>query len=197
MFIPDESFKTVIFQELQKGDKSISSLHRALIEEGHKVHRLVLTGYLKAMEEMGVLSSRDFPPSKVYSISTNAEKNIYETVNFVSVNLTDIPEIKRPEIILYFFQKLFKRPIFREEMVQAGCKGDLESFAVRISNEERLELKKQLAKRGFKIPMKDQAYLLHDVNYDAEFDILMQHVLMQKFKATGLSVDTKQTKLGI
>jgi hypothetical protein len=60
-----------------------------------------------------------------------------------------------------------------------------------------LELKKQLAKRGFKIPMKDQAYILHDVNYDAEFDILMQHVLMQKFKATGLSVDTKQTKLGL
>ena len=80
MFIPDSSFKNIIFQELEKGDKSISSLHRVLTDEGHKVHRLVLTGYLKAMEEMGVLTSREFPPSKVYSISASAEKDIYITV---------------------------------------------------------------------------------------------------------------------
>ncbi len=197
MFIPDETFKGIIFQELEKGDKSISSLHRMLIEEGHKVHRLVLTGYLKAMEEMGVLTSRDFPPSKVYSISPCIEKDIYESVKIVSANLEEISPSKRHEIILYFFQKLFKRPVFLEELDRAGCTADPESFAVRISNEERLELKKILAKKNIKIPMKDQAYVTHDVAYDTEYDLIIQHLILDKYKIAGLAIDTKQTKLGV
>lgn len=197
MFIPDETFKGIIFRELEKGDKSISSLHRSLTEEGHKVHRLVLTGYLKAMEEMGVLASRDFPPSKVYSISTSAEKDIYETVKIAAANMEEIPKGKYPEVILYFLQKLFKRPVFSEELARAGCAADPESYAVRISNEERVELKKTLAKKGMKIPMKDQAYILHDAGYDSEYDMIIQHVILEKFRVTGLAIDTKQTKLGV
>jgi len=197
MFIPDETFKGIIFQELEKGDKSISSLHRMLVEEGHKVHRLVLTGYLKAMEEMGVLTSRDFPPSKVYSISSGTEKDIYESVKIVSANLEEISPSKRHEIILYFFQKLFKRPVFLEELARAGCTIDPESFAVRISNEERLELKKILAKKNIKIPMKDQAYVIHDAAYDTEYDLIIQHLILDKYKIAGLAIDTKQTKLGV
>ena len=197
MFIPDNSFKSIIFQELEKGDKSISSLHRVLTNEGYKVHRLVLTGYLKAMEEMGLLTSRDFPPSKVYSISGSAERDIYETVKEVCANLESIPANKKPEMMLYFFQRLFKRPVFQDEMLRAGFEGDMESFAVKVSNEERLELKKQLTKRGLKIPLKDQAYITNDISYEKEFDEIIQMVMLQKFKATALAVDTKQTKLGI
>ena len=158
MFIPDNSFKSVIFHELEKGDKSISSLHRLLTDEGYKVHRLVLTGYLKAMEEVGLLTSRDFPPSKVYSISGTSERDIYETVNEVCANLEGIPSNKKPEIMLYFFQRLFKRPVFQYEMLRAGYDGDMELFAVKVSNEERLEIKKLLTKKGLKIPLKDQAF---------------------------------------
>jgi DNA-binding HxlR family transcriptional regulator len=197
MLIPDNSFKNIIFQELEKGDKSISSLHRVLANEDHKVHRLVLTGYLKAMEEMGLLSSRDFPPSKVYSISTSAEKDIYETVKEVCANIDEIPEKKRPEIILYFLQKLFRRPVFQEEMVRTGFEGDIETFAVKVSNEERLEIKKQLTRKGYKLPLKDPAFIIQDKTYDNEFDVIIQHMLLQKFKAMNLSVDSKQTKLGI
>jgi DNA-binding HxlR family transcriptional regulator len=197
MLIPDNSFKNIIFLELEKGDKSISSLHRVLTTEGHKVHRLVLTGYLKAMEEIGLLSSRDFPPSKVYSISNSAEKDIYESVKEVCANTDEIPEKKRPEIILYFLQKLFRRPVFQEEMVRAGFDGDIESFAVKISNEERLEIKKQLTRKGYKIPLKDPAFIIQDKTYDKEFELIIQHMLLQKFKATNLSVESKQTKLGI
>ncbi|MDO9537666.1 MAG: hypothetical protein Q7J68_05060 [Thermoplasmata archaeon] len=197
MFIPDNSFKNIIFQELGNGDKSISNLHRILTDEGHKVHRLVLTGYLKAMEEMGLLTSKEFPPSKVYSISTSAEKDIYETLNEICANLPDIAPEKKPEIKLYFLQKLFKRPVFRGEMIRAGFEGDPEAFAIKISNEERLELKKLLAKRGFKLAMKDQAYIIRDANYDQEFEIIIFQAILQKFKAGALSVDTKQTTLGI
>jgi len=197
MFLPDETFKGIIFQELERGDKSISSLHRSLTEEGHKVHRLVLTGYLKAMEEMGILSSRDFPPSRVYSVSLSAEKDIYEAVKLASANMQEINQAKRQEIILYFFQKLFKRPVFQEELLRAGCQADPEAFAVRVSNEERAELKKVLARKDIKIPMKDQAFVLHDPKYDQEFDILLQQLVLDRYKVQGLAIDTKQTKLGV
>lgn len=197
MFIPDSSFKGIILQELEKGDKSISSLYRALTEEDHKVHRLVLTGYLKAMEEVGILTSKDFPPSRVYSISGTSEKDIYETVKEVCANVDSIPANKRAEVTLYFFQRLFKRPVFQEEMVRAGYEGEMDGFAVRVSNEERLELKKLLTKKGYKIPLKDHAYIIKDSDCSREFDELIQLVILKKFRATGLSVDTKQTKLGI
>ena len=197
MFIPDNSFKSKIFQELENGDKSISTLHRSLTESGQKVHRLVLTGYLKAMEEMGVLSSKEFQPSKVYSISTLVDKDIYETVKEISSKSDMVPEDKKAEIVLYFFQKLFKRPIFQSELARAGFEGDPEAFAMKISNEERLELKKLLSKRGFKLALKEQAFFVPDMNYDREFDAILQQAFLHKFKASNLSVDTKQTTLGI
>lgn len=194
MFIPDGSFKNIIFQELEKSDKSISSLHRSLKENGHKVHRLVLTGYLKAMEEMGFLVSRDFPPSKVYSISATAEKDIYETVGIIIKNM-DRPEETKPEIGFYFFQKLFRRPIFKAELERVGFDTDPEGFAVRVSNEERLEVKRVLAKRNFKLPHKNNAYLIVKAKYDEEFEDIMQQLILVSFKAQGLSMGTKQTKL--
>lgn len=196
MFIPDNSFKNIIFQELENDDKSISSLHRILQDKGHKVHRLVLTGYLKAMEEMGVLESREFPPSKVYSISSGAEKDIYETVGEICMNL-DIPPKKKPEIAFYFLQKLFHRPVFKGEMARTGFDLDPEAFAVKISSEERLELKKTLARKGIKLPNRDQAFLFVKVKYDREFEEIIQQMLLLKFKAAGLAIGTKQTKLGL
>jgi len=196
MFIPDSSFKNVIFQELAKGDKSISSLYRSLNDEGHKVHRLVITGYLKAMEEMGVLTSREFPPSRVYSISASAEKDLYETVGEICMNM-DLPNEKKPEVAFFFFQKLFRRPIFQGEIARAGFQVDPESFAVKVSSEERLEVKRLLAKKGFKLPHRDSAFLIIKTKYDHEFDEIIQQMLLQKFKASNLSFGTKQTKLGL
>ena len=196
MFVPDSSFKNIIFQELEKGDKSISSLHRTLQDEGHKVHRLVLTGYLKAMEEIGILTSREFPPSKVYSISASAEKDIYETVGGICKNLDVKPE-KRVEIAFYFFQKLFRRPIFLAELARAGFDIDPETFAVKISSDERLEVKRMFSKRNFKLPHSDPAFQIVNKKYDQEFDEIIQVMLLQKFKASTLAMGTKQTKLGL
>ena len=196
MFIPDSSFKNVIFQELENGDKSISSLHRTLKDNGYKVHRLVITGYLKAMEEMGILTSREFPPSRVYSISTSAEKDIYETVGNICMNM-DFPNELRAEIAFFFFQKLFRRPIFLGEMLRTGFEQNPESYAVKVSGEERLEVKRMLAKKGFKLPNRDPAFIIVKAKYDQEFDEIIQQMLLQKFRVSGLAMGTKQTKLGL
>lgn len=195
MFLPDSSLKSIIMQELGKDDKSISSLHRTLEDEGHKVHRLVLTGYLKAMEDMRVLKAKEIPPSKVYSISLSAEKDIYESVGEICKNL-DMPDAKKTTIGLYVLQKLFRRPVFLGEIRQAGFTEDMDEIAINVSSDERLEAKKTLAKRGHTLPQRDPAYRI-DKKYDKEFDEIVHQLLLNRFKAGSLAMDTKQTTLGL
>ena len=104
---------------------------------------------------------------------------------------------KKAEIAFYFFQKLFRRPVFRGELNRAGFEIDPELFAVKSSSEERLEVKRMLAKKGFKLPHGDPAFLIVKAKYDQEFDEIIQMMLLQKYKASGLSMGTKQTKLGL
>jgi DNA-binding HxlR family transcriptional regulator len=195
MFLPDSSLKSIIMQELKKDDRSISSLHRTLTEEGHKVHRLVLTGYLKAMEDMQVLKAKEIPPSKVYSIALSAEQDLYESVGEQCRNL-DVPDAKKPAIALYILQKLFRRSVFLGEMRRAGFNDDMEEIATVVPSDERLEAKKILAKRGYKLPQRDPAYRM-DKKYDKDFEEIVYHILLVRFKAGNLAVDTKQTTLGL
>jgi DNA-binding HxlR family transcriptional regulator len=195
MFLPDDSLKATVMRELEKDDRSISSLYRSLTEEGIKIHRLVLTGYLKAMEDMGVLRAKDIPPSKVYSISLTAEKDIYQSIGEHCRNM-EIQDYKKPAVALYVLQKLFRRPIFLGEMKRAGFEGDMDELAGGVSGEERLEAKKMLAKRGHTLPQRDPAFRINR-KFDKEFDEIIFHVLLQRFKASSLAVDTKQTTLGL
>jgi len=195
MFLPDDSLKATVMRELEKDDRSISSLYRTLTDEGIKIHRLVLTGYLKAMEDMGVLRAKEIPPSKVYSISLTAEKDIYQSIGEYCRNM-DIPDNKRPAVALYVLQRLFRRPIFQGEMRRAGFEDDIEEFAVGVAGDERSEAKKMLANRGHSLPHRDPAFRV-DRKYDKEFDEIILHVLLQRFKASSLAVDTRQTTLGL
>jgi hypothetical protein len=195
MFLPETDLKAIIMRELEKDDRSISSLYRTLTEERIKVHRLVLTGYLKAMEDMKVLKAKEIPPSKVYSISLSAEKDIYQSIGEYCGNM-EIPDSKRPAVVLYTLQKLFKRPIFQGEMSRAGFESDVEEIAENVSSEERLEAKKMLAKRGHTLPQRDPAYRT-DKKFDKEYDEIIHHILLQRFRASSLAVDTRQTTLGL
>ncbi len=195
MFLPDSSLKSTIMQELNKDDRSISSLYRTLKDEGIKVHRLVLTGYLKAMEDMSVLKAKEIPPSKVYSIALSAEKDIYESVGEQCRNL-DVPDAKKPAIALYILQKLFRRPVFLGELRRAGFNDDMEEIATIVPSDERLEAKKILAKKGYKLSLRDPAYRM-DKKFDKEFDEIVHQLLLLRFKAGNLAVDTKQMTLGL
>lgn len=195
MFLPETDLKAIIMRELEKDDRSISSLYRTLTEEGIKVHRLVLTGYLKAMEDMKVLKAKDIPPSKVYSISLSAERDIYQSIGEYCRNM-DMPDTKRPAVILYTLQKLFRRPVFQGEMRRTGFEGDVEEFGENVSSDDRLEAKKMLAKRGHTLPQRDPAFRT-EKKYDKEYDEIIHHILLQRFRASSLAVDTRQTTLGL
>jgi len=60
-----------ISEILKKNQKSISGISQELRKRGYDSHRLILTGYLRALRDVGILREIPRPPSKLYSpIST-------------------------------------------------------------------------------------------------------------------------------
>lgn len=60
---------SMITDILKEGELSISALTRKLeVQRGSKLHRLEVTGCLKAMASLGLLDSKRIPPSLVFSL---------------------------------------------------------------------------------------------------------------------------------
>jgi hypothetical protein len=195
MFIPGSSMKDAMLESLKDGEMSISKLHRHLASEGFKMHRLVLTGYLKALEDSSVLKAKDIPPSKVYSVPAGGDLSIYESIGALAM-ASSKGEAEASRLAVFAFQKLFRRPVFRAELILAGFEGDIR--AERITGEERNEVKRALARKGHDVPDNDQAYRVDSTDDALEImcrDVLASAVL-SRFKAHSLVLETKQTKLG-
>ena len=195
MFLPGSTMKDAVLESLREGEMSISKLHRHLGSGGYKVHRLVLTGYLKALEDLRVLNAKEIPPSKVYAVPAGGEMGIYETVGALAMaSSKDASEASR--LAVYVLQKLFRRPVFREELKRAGFEDEV--AAERITGEERNEVKRALAKKGHSVPDSDPAYRVSVADEALEVSCreVLASALLSKYKAHSLVIETKQTKLG-
>lgn len=194
MFIPGSSMKDAVLESLKDGEMSISKLHRHLASEGFKMHRLVLTGYLKALEDSSVLRAKDIPPSKVYGVPAGGELGIYESIGALAMSSSK-SDGEASRLAVFAFQKLFRRPVFREEMKLAGFEGEI--LAERITGEERNEVKRALSRKGHKVPDNDPAYRV--TKTDEALEVMCRDVLasavLSRFKAHSLVLETKQTKL--
>jgi hypothetical protein len=187
----EKNFKSIIISHVRNEEMSISRLAREMAGEGYKIHRLYLTGYLKALADMGILKEKDIPPSKVYSTSANLDKTIYESVGEKCLDL-EVPESEKVRVAIFVLQRLFKRPVFLSEIKECGIEGTVVGTVA--PPEEKDELRAHLLKAGIKIPNNDPAYMVND-DYDSEFESIVQPLLVEKFNAGPLIVDTKQTKL--
>ena len=81
MFSPEKDLSRKIVETLGKDGMSISSLDKELAKMGIKDHRLVLTGYLRAMTDLGYLKMRDVPPAKIYVPAKRLPDSVYESVS--------------------------------------------------------------------------------------------------------------------
>lgn len=194
MFLPGTSMKDAVIESLKDGDKSISSLYRHLDAEGFKMHRLVLTGYLKALEDLNLLKAKDIPPSKVYSSASTGEMNLYQVIGALALSSVKT-EAEASRLAVYCMQRLYKRPVFLEELRAAGFAGDIQ--AERVTGEERNEVKKALARKGHKLPDNDPAFRIArpDETLDAYYTDILASALLSKFRSHSLVMETKQTKL--
>lgn len=192
MFHPDRDLKQVIITTLSEEGRSISYLSRELKKQGFDMHRLTLTGYLRAMTDLNILKEKDVPPAKIYTPVKGKERDIYLKV---AETASLIYPTKAPDLTLYSLFKLFKRPIFKEELERAGIADVTPGVPAR--DEDVAETRKFLVKAGFKIPTSSKAYVPTDDYLDEPFQALLAHMILGDTGSTYLVRETKQTKLDL
>ncbi len=193
VFVTPERLKDLIIEYVKEEERSISSLSRRLEEEGYKMHRLVLTGYLKALTDVGVLREKEIPPAKVYVTSAHRSKNLYEALG-EKCRALDLDEDEQAQVAVYIMQRLFHRPVFFEELKQCGFKEPVDD-AEQITGDDRREAKAALSKANVNLPYNDPAFVVNKDYEDIFFEIISE-IMIETFKARRLVVGTKQLKLG-
>lgn len=193
MFNPDKALKDNIFDILKNDGKSISALSRELEARGISLHRLILTGYLRALTDYNYLREKEVPPAKVYVPVKGKEKDVYEVVGECSRRLSTGAEADL--LVLFTLGRLFHRPIFFEELKRAGVRDP--PPAQQASGEERQEVKKFLQKAGMKALESNLAYIHEDPALDEKFDELLGMMICELLGFSNLVLETKQTKLNL
>jgi hypothetical protein len=191
MFSPQKDMKELVLEILKKESASISGVCRELASRGVKLHRLELTGYLKALADMNVLKQRDIKPSKVFSISVSREKNLYEVIGESCVRYGRT-EDERATLAAYSLQKLFKRPVFDMEVRRCGIGGAVDGR--KATNEERAEAKVILTRMGYKVPTSDVPIIVES-DMDEKFVQVLADAVIEAYNSRSFVKETTQLKL--
>jgi hypothetical protein len=186
MYNPEKDFGQLIVDCLGKDGKSISALSKDLEERGFKIHRLIITGYLRALTDQGILKEREIPPSKIYQPVKSLPDSIYETVGKACRRATPDAD----ELVLYMLYRLFKRPIFVSELRAAGVTRPIGKDA---NEHDVTESRKVLRRSGNVVPSQAAVYPVKEFQ-EKYADILADMALDVK-DAKHLVMETKQTKL--
>lgn len=191
MFVPDKNLRDLVMSYLRDSESSISGVARQLQKDGHKLHRLFLTGYLKALADMGMVREKEIPPAKVYTLASRGEKNLYEAVG--ERCRARAPSDEAAAVLaLAVLQRLFRRPIFAREMRASGF--PVGPKAHEIDGPRRDEARRALSRIKVHIPSNEAAYFIED-EVDGPRDEIIAQVLLERFAALDLVVGTTQGKL--
>lgn len=142
-----KTLKEDIVSELVEDEKSISGLQKSLETRGINTHRLVLTGYLRAMVDMGILKEKEIKPSRIYSIQSIPVRDIYDLVGLAARKMSVESTGDHALELLYY---IFNRPIFVREIER--CNVDLPRNYKTVVPQRRLEYIAKLNEQGIKIP---------------------------------------------
>ncbi len=191
MFVPERNLKDLVVSYIRDQERSISGLTKQLEADGYSFHRLFVTGYLKALADVGVLREKDIPPAKVYSASAHREENLYEMVGDRCRDAAS-DEPAQSRLAVAVLQRLFHRAVFLRELRECGFAGAVDAPAV--PKEEREETRRALAKLGLQIPTNEPAYRVEERRNDVR-DAILCDLIVQRFGLGTLVLDTKQMKL--
>jgi hypothetical protein len=193
MFSPEEDLRRAVFEILGGEGKSISAVSRELEARGYNLHRLILTGYLRALTDLRILKEREVPPAKIYIPVKPLERDIYEVVG-QKVREMVVGE-KVDALILYLLSKILRRPIFSDELKRAGIAG--QPPGRQASPEERQEAKRILVRVGFRIPDSSKAYLIEGEGLQEASAQVLETIMVEILDAGHLVRETTQTKLSL
>lgn len=191
LFAPQRSFKDLVLSYLKPREHSISSLAKQLKGDGYRFHRLFVTGYLKALADVGILREKEIPPAKVYSVSSSRERTLYEAIG-ERCRAASGDERIQVRLAVSALQKLFRRPIFLGELREAGFSGPVEAPAA--SREEKEEARRALSKLAVDVPANEPAYAVEERRNETR-DAILLDILVERFGMSSLVVGTRQTRL--
>ncbi len=191
LFVPDKNLRDLVMSYLRNSESSISGVARQLQKDGHRLHRLFLTGYLKALADMGMVKEKEIPPAKVYTIASRREKNLYEAVG-ERCRARVASEDEAAVLALAVLQRLFHRPIFLRELRACGFTSGPRVHE--IDGPRREDARRALGKVKVLIPTNELAYAM-DSDVGAVRDEVIAQVLVERFAAMDLVVPTVQGRL--
>jgi hypothetical protein len=186
MFNSDKDFNRKLLETLGKDGKSISALAKDLESMGIKHHRLILTGYLRALTDLNYLREREVPPSKIYQPIKALPESIYESVGKSCRRISPDPD----DLILYVLHTLFKRAIFESELRLAGVNRPI---GIPASDHDLSECKKILKRSGNVVP--SQAAMYPAKQFPELYADILSDMIMETKDSRHLIMETKQTKL--
>ncbi len=191
MFVPERNLKDLVVSYIRDQERSISALTKQLEADGYSFHRLFVTGYLKALADVGMLREKEIPPAKVYTASAHREANLYEMLGDKCREAAS-EEAAQTRLAVAALQRLFRRPVFLRELRECGFTGAVD--APSVGKEEREEARRALAKLGLQIPTNEPAYRLEERRNDVR-DAILCAIIVERYGLTPLVLDTKQMKL--
>jgi hypothetical protein len=185
-------FYNIITEMLAHQQMSISRIARELKKSGYDQHRLILTGYLRALYDTGFLEEIDIPPSKVYTLKAGLKKDIY---SIVKEHLQDIDTSERLEVAVYILTSLLHRPCFKYELELLGIEAQ-RTKNVKESRDSRLKEHRAAVTR-IRIPQDDPAFELSgDASHVlARGNEILIEIINELIDLDGLKAKFQQTKL--
>lgn len=186
MFNPEKDFNRKLIESLGKDGLSISSLAKDLESKGIKHHRLILTGYLRALTDMNILKERDVPPSKIYIPIKALPDNLYRSIEKSCRKLSPDPD----ELILYTLSRMLKRPIFESELRLAGVNRPIGKAA---DDQTTTECKKLLRRSGNIVP--SEIAFVPVVEYPEFYSDVLSDIILDVKDSRHLVMETKQTRI--
>lgn len=185
-------FYNIITEILAQQQMSISRIARELKKNGYDQHRLILTGYLRALHDMGYLEELDIPPSRVYALKPGMNRDIY---GILKERLKEIDTSERLEIAVYILTSLFHRPAFKYELELLGIEAQ-RTKNVKESRDARLKEHRAAVTR-IKIPHDDPAFEISgsDSNVLLRGNGVLIDIINELIDLEGLKAKFQQTKL--
>lgn len=185
-------FFNILSKLLINKQMSISSIARELKKSGYDQHRLILTGYLRALNDMGYLEEINIPPSKVYKLKSGIKRDVYA---IVKEQLKDIELSERFELAVYVLSSLFHRPCFKYELELMGLEPK-RTETVKESKDARLKEHRAAITR-IKIPGDDPAFEISGNHDDIQIrgNKILIEIIHELLDLEGLKAKFQQTKL--
>jgi hypothetical protein len=221
----EEKLNLKLLKLLEGRRLSISGLSRELKIEGIDEHRLVLTGYLRALRDLKILEEIEVPPSKLYSVPDKTKETLFEKIkeslpdkdrepklseisdtediyfNFRTQLLKIDLDLRIP-VGVYVISRLFERPCFRKELKLIGItQKHLDQYLEKpgiVCELPDSHLKKARSDiTRIEIPPDDPAYEIreHREEVTRHANEVLSGLIKNRIDLEGLIAKSKQTTL--